>query len=235
MHFSLCGDSSDQVAKSVDDSTELETSRPDGQLNDIMAETRDVKSELMQVRELVGILIRREMCAEARTEIAARKLDRMEKEKDEVDDVENEATLQEALTNNTKVVKLAVDKWFVDKGFGFGKAPKGEIVFIHASVVQGAEVLMVGIDAWAQVVSDHARAEGVYRARRGLGTKRVETKKKRDKEKANRVAQQVRRAAALTAELAAQSEKKTAAVCDQPPGLDELAELIGAPNMGAGG
>ena len=57
----------------------------------------------------------------------------------------------------------------------------------------------------------------------------------KDKEKANKVAQQVRRAAALTAELAAQSEKKTAAVCDQPPGLDELAGHIEAPNMGAGG
>ena len=45
----------------------------------------------------------------------------------------------------------------------------------------------------------------------------------------------MKRAAALTAELAAQSEKKTAAVCDQPPGLDELAGHIEAPNMGAGG
>ena len=45
----------------------------------------------------------------------------------------------------------------------------------------------------------------------------------------------MRRAAALTAELAAQSEKKTAAVCDQPPGLDEFAGHIEAPNMGAGG
>ena len=49
------------------------------------------------------------------------------------------------------------------------------------------------------------------------------------------MAQQVRRAATLTAELAAQSEKKTAVVCDQPPGLDELAGHIEAPNMGAGG
>ena len=35
--------------------------------------------------------------------------------------------------------------------------------------------------------------------------------------------------------LAAQSEKKTAAVCDQPAGLDELAGHIEAPHMGAGG
>ena len=92
---------------------------------------------------------------------------------------------------------------------------------------------MVGTDAWAQVVNDHARAEGGYRARRAWG--RNAWIQERDKEKANRVAQQVRRAAALTAELAAQSEKKTAAVCDQPPGLDELAGHIEAPNMGAGG
>ena len=45
----------------------------------------------------------------------------------------------------------------------------------------------------------------------------------------------MRRAAALTAELAAQSQKKTAVLCDQPPGLDELAGHIEAPNMGAGG
>ena len=50
------------------------------------------------------------------------------------------------------------------------------------------------------------------------------------------MAQQVRRAAALTAELAAQTEKKVSAVCDQPPGLsDEPAVHIEAPNMGAGG
>ena len=46
----------------------------------------------------------------------------MEKEKDEVDDAEHEACLWEALTDTTKVVKLVSGKWFVDKGFGFGKA-----------------------------------------------------------------------------------------------------------------
>ena len=60
-------------------------------------------------------------------------------------------------------------------------------------------------------------------------------KAERDKENANKVARQVQRAAALTAELAAQSEKKTAAVCDQPPGLNELAGHVEAPNMEAGG
>ena len=113
------------------------------------------------------------------------------------------------------------------------KAPKGEIVFIHASAVQGAEVLTIGTDAWVQVVNDDARAQGRYRAKRAWG--RNAWKAERDKENANKVAQQVRRAATLTAELAAQSEKKTAVVCDQPPGLDEVAGHMEAPNMGAGG
>ena len=58
-------------------------------------------------------------------------------------------------------MKVVVDKWFVDKGYGFGRAPAGEVVFIHASTVQGAEVLTIGTDAWVQVVNDDARTQGV--------------------------------------------------------------------------
>ena len=201
--------------------------------NDVASEMTDVKNELAHVRELLGVLVRRERCAETKAEIAARRLDRMEREQHEADDAEYEANLQEALSSQSKAVKVLVDKWFVDKGYGFGKAPTGEIVFIHASAVQGAEVLTIGTDAWVQVVSDDARAQGRYRAERAWG--QDAWKAERDKENANKVAQQVKRAVALTAELAAQSEKKTAAVCDQPPGLDELAGHIEAPNMGAGG
>ena len=50
--------------------------------------------------------------------------------------------------NQSKAVKMIVDTWFVDKGYGFGKAPSGEVVFIHAGAVQGAEVLMTGTGAW---------------------------------------------------------------------------------------
>ena len=201
--------------------------------DDVASDMSDVKNELAHVRELLGVLVRRERRAETKTEIAARRLDRMEREQHEADDAEHEASLEEALSNQSKAVKVLVDKWFVDKGYGFGKAPTGEIVFIHASTVQGAEVLTIGTDAWVQVVNDDARAQGGYRAKRAWG--RNAWKAERDKENANKVAQQVRRAAALTAELAAQSEKKTATVCDQPPGLDELAGHIEAPNMGAGG
>ena len=129
------------------------------QVDDILLEMKDVKSELLHVRELIGVLIRKERCAETRAEIAARRLDKLEREQDEQDDKGSEANLQEALSDKTKAVKLVIDKWFVDKGFGFGKVPTGETVFIHASVVHGGEVLMVGTDAWVQVVNDEARAE----------------------------------------------------------------------------
>ena len=62
--------------------------------------------------------------------------------------------------DKTKVVKLVVDKWFVDRGFGFGKVPTGEIVFIHASAVVGAEVLTIGTDAWVQVVNGRCSSPG---------------------------------------------------------------------------
>ena len=151
--------------------------------DDVVSEMSDVKNELMHVRELLGVLVRRERCAEAKAEIAARRLDRMEREQNEVDDAEHEANLQEALANQSKAVRVLVDKWFVDKGNGFGKAPTGEIVFIHASTVQGAEVLTIGTDAWVQVVNDDARAQGEYRAKRAWG--RDVWKVERDKEQAN--------------------------------------------------
>ena len=197
--------------------------------DDVASEMTDVKNDLANVRELLGVLVRRERCAEAKTEVAARRLDRMEREQYDADDAEHEANLQKALANQSKAVKVLVDKWFVDKGYAFGRAPTGEIVLIHASTVQGAEVLTIGTDAWVQLVNDDARAQG------GRAWGRNAWKAERDKEQANNVARQVRRAAALTAELAVQSEKKTAAVCDQPPGLDKLAGHIEAPNMGAGG
>ena len=44
-------------------------------------------------------------------------------------------------------MKVVVDKWFLDKGYGFGKAPTGEVLFVYASAVLGAEVLTIGTDA----------------------------------------------------------------------------------------
>ena len=112
--------------------------------DDVVSEMTQVKNELMHVRELLGVLVRRERCAETKAEIAARRLDRMEREQHEASNAEHEANLQEALVNQSKAVKVLVD--------------------IHASVVQGAEVLTIGTDAWVQVVNDDARAQGGYRA-----------------------------------------------------------------------
>ena len=128
--------------------------------DDMVSEMRDLKSDLVHVRELLGVLVRKDRCTETKAEIAARRLDWMEREQHEADDDEHEANLQEAVQNQPKAVKVLVDKWFVDKGSGFGRVPTGEIVFIHASAVQGAEVLTIGTDAWMQVVNDDARAWG---------------------------------------------------------------------------
>ena len=177
----------------------------------MMDQERD--KELREIRRMVEFLVHRERKLDVRTDVAARRLERLERESSQLEDEECETSLEGALTDRTNVVKLIVDKWFVDKGFGFGKAPSGEVVFIHASAVQGAEVLVVGTDAWTQVVSDHARAEGGYRARKAWGQRAW--KEEKDRERASRAAQQVRRAAALTAEIAAQSsrEPKTTPLC----------------------
>ena len=47
----------------------------------------------LETRELTGVLVRRESCAETKAEIVARRLDRMEKERDEEDEAECEANL----------------------------------------------------------------------------------------------------------------------------------------------
>ena len=210
------------------------SSHAHGELDDTMSEMECLKKELNEMKQMLQFLVRRERKVDMKTEVAAKKLQRLEREREEEDDKERESSLKESLADRTKVVKLVVDKWFVDKGFGFGKVPTGETVFIHASTVVGAEVLTIGTDAWVQVVSDDARAQGGYRARKAWG--QTAWKEEKDRERANSVAQQVRRAAALTAELAARSEEKVAMVCDHPPGLhDEPAKHITAPNMGAGG
>ena len=124
------------------------------------SELEHVKEDLKEARKMLEFLVRRERKVDTQTEVATRRLERLEREKDDEEDREHEANLEEALVDKTKVVKLVVDKWFVDRGFGFGKVLTGEIVFIHANAVVGAEVLTIGTDAWVQVVNDDARAKG---------------------------------------------------------------------------
>ena len=120
----------------------------------------DWTQDLREIRRMVEFLVRRERKLDVKEDVAVRRLPRLEKEHSQQEDEECEASLPDALADRTKVVKLVVDKWFVDKGFGFGRVPTGEVIFIHASVVRGAEVLTIGTDAWVQVVHDHARAQG---------------------------------------------------------------------------
>ena len=74
--------------------------------------------ELRETRRMIEFLVKRERKLDVRTDVAARRLERLEKESSQLEDVEREASLEEALADHAKVVKLTVDKWFVDKGFG---------------------------------------------------------------------------------------------------------------------
>ena len=78
---------------------------------------------------------------------------------------------------------------------------------------------MIGTDAWVQVVRHDARAQGSIEHAKPGDTPRGD--EERDKERASKVAEQVRRAAAMTADLAAQSEKEVSEMCSHPPGLHD--------------
>ena len=139
----------------------------------------DWAQDLREIRRMVEFLVRRERKLDVKADVAVRRLERLEREHSQLEDEEREASLQDALADRTKVVKLVVDKWFVDKGFGFGKAPTGEVVFIHATVVRGAEVLTIGTDAWVQVMHDDARAQGGIEHAKPGGTPRGKRKETR--------------------------------------------------------
>ena len=64
-------------------------------LSPMVSEIRDLKSDLVHIRELLGILVRKERSAEAKAEIAARRLNKMEQERDQESEAECEATLEE--------------------------------------------------------------------------------------------------------------------------------------------
>ena len=104
----------------------------------------DWTQDLREIRRMVEFLVRRERKLDVKADVAVRRLARLEKEHSQLEDEEREASLPDALADRTKVVKLVVDKWFVHKGFGFRRVLTGEVIFIHASAVQGAEVLMIG-------------------------------------------------------------------------------------------
>ena len=66
--------------------------------------------ELCEIRRMVEFLVRRERKLDVKTDVAVRRLERLEKENGEKEDEEREASLTEALSDTTKVAKLVVDK-----------------------------------------------------------------------------------------------------------------------------
>ena len=89
----------------------------------------DLKNDLAHAREMLGVLVRRERSAETKAEIAARRLDRMEREQHEADDAEHEANLQEALSNQSKAVKCSSTNGSSTRAMASERPPTGEIVF----------------------------------------------------------------------------------------------------------
>ena len=79
--------------------------------------------DLREIRRVVEFLVRRERKLELKADVAVRRLELLEKENPQLEDEALEASLPEVDADKTKVVKLQVDKWFVDKGYGFGKNP----------------------------------------------------------------------------------------------------------------
>ena len=125
-----------------------------------------------------------------KADVAVRRLERLEKESDLLQEKEHKANLTKALEDKTKIIKLVVDKWFVDTGFvkvwGGCLHPRQRRARRPVTIVDACRERRCSSSGW-------------YRARRAACGKRRGTR---------RAAQQVRRAAALTAELVGKSENK---------------------------
>ena len=70
--------------------------------------------ELREIRQMIEFLVNRERKLDVKTDVAARRLVRLERESSQLEDEERETSLEGSLTDSTKVAKLTVDKWFVD-------------------------------------------------------------------------------------------------------------------------
>ena len=62
--------------------------------------------ESLEAQKLADLLVRHESNVAMKTEVAARRLERIEKEKDKKADMENEANLEQAVEDKSKVAKL---------------------------------------------------------------------------------------------------------------------------------
>ncbi len=61
-------------------------------------------------------MLRREWIGETRSEIAIRRLKRLEREQDEEEDAEVEESLDRVMQSGSGVVKVVVDEWLMEKG-----------------------------------------------------------------------------------------------------------------------
>ena len=122
---------------------------------------------------MVEFLVHQERKLDVKTDVAARRLERLEREGSQLEDKEREFQPRRSPRGPQQSREAHCRQVVCRQGVRLW-APSGEVVFIHASVVQGAEVLVVGTDAWTQVVSDHARAEGEGPSPKGMGPESVE-------------------------------------------------------------
>ena len=98
-------------------------------------------------------------------------------------------------------MKGSVQKWFIDKGYGFLQI-KGHSVFCHADRVMKQDWLRVGGIVWAKVVEDKARGGGSWKATDAWDPVRW------DEERANQKAMEAVRMATKASRIACQSVEK---------------------------
>ena len=74
------------------------SSHAQGELDDTMSEMERVKEELREMRKMLQFLVRRERKVDMKTEVAAKKLQRLEREREEEDDKEHEVEASKKLS-----------------------------------------------------------------------------------------------------------------------------------------
>jgi cold shock CspA family protein len=149
-------------------------------------------------------------------EIAARSLTRLEEDTP----VDDEAKDLEDAVQHRRVMRCKVDKWLIDRGFGFAMA-QGQTVFVHASVVRKAEFLRKDSLVMLKIVADPSREGTQFKAVEAwsLPDWQLESAARLAQESADRA----RRAAEITARASEQVQYRLQAVrLATPPGLDGM-------------
>ena len=173
-------------------------------------------TQLDRIEAMLVQLVRRERIAEVKGEIAARSLTRLEEDTP----VDDEAKDLEDAVQHRRVMRCKVDKWLIDRGFGFAMA-QGQTVFVHASVVRKAEFLRKDSLVMLKIVADPSREGTQFKAVEAwsLPDWQLESAARLAQESADRA----RRAAEITARASEQVQYRLQAVrLATPPGLDGM-------------